>query len=155
MCKNATVLRTAGLITLLLIIINNNNIINIESCPPKAHTHTHTQTTGFELNEFRAFSTAVCTSLKEEVNVENAGSVIVSECLVGLDPEVVCEVRLKSRIQQYILCYDPVYVVCVVYVMCDDVFKATGTLNFPLGINESIYHLSIYLLLCKENVFTC
>ena len=26
-------------------------------------------------------------------------SVILSECLVGLDPEVLCDVRLKSRIR--------------------------------------------------------
>ena len=36
---------------------------------------------------------------KEEVTVKMfSGSVIRSECLVGLDPEVVCDVRLKSRI---------------------------------------------------------
>ena len=56
--------------------------------PPES---THTLTTGFELNEFRPFSTAVGSSLKEEVMVKIfTGSVIWSECLVGLDPEVVC-----------------------------------------------------------------
>ena len=58
--------------------------------PPES---THILTTGFELNEFRPFSTAVGTSLKKEVMVKMfTGSVILS----GLDPEVVCDVRLKS-----------------------------------------------------------
>ena len=62
------------------------------------HTHMHTLTTPFELNEFRPFSTAVGTLLKKEVMVKMfTGSVILSKCLVGLDPEVVCDVRLKSR----------------------------------------------------------
>ena len=45
------------------------------------------------------FSTAVGSSLKEEVMVKAfSGSVIRRECVVGLDPEVVCDVRLKSLI---------------------------------------------------------
>ena len=53
--------------------------------PESTHTRTHTLTTWFE---FRAFSTAVGTSLNKEVMVKMlSGSVIWSECLVGLDPE--------------------------------------------------------------------
>ena len=38
-------------------------------------------------------------NMNEQVMVKTfSGSVIRSECLVGLDPEVVCDVRLKSRI---------------------------------------------------------
>ena len=56
--------------------------------PPES-THTHTLTTQFELNEFRPFSTAVGTSLKEEVTVKTfTGSVVLSEVS---DPEVVRE----------------------------------------------------------------
>ena len=44
------------------------------------------------LNEFRPFSTAFGASLKKEVMVKIfTGNVMWSECLVGLDPEVVSE----------------------------------------------------------------
>ena len=46
--------------------------------PPES-THTHTLTTGFELNEFRPFSTAVGTSLKKVMVKMFTGSVILSE----------------------------------------------------------------------------
>ena len=62
--------------------------------PPRKHTHTHTLTTRFELNEFRPFATAVGTSLKEEMMVKMfTGSVIFS----GLDLHAMCDVALKSR----------------------------------------------------------
>ena len=43
------------------------------------------------------FSTATAREKKEVMVKMFTGSVILSECLVGLDQEVVCEVRLKRR----------------------------------------------------------